>query len=228
MIEKIKRHIKNNIYNIIIILMIFVLYVGVFFLYYYFDNKEISISDESNSLSTDITNMTSEDKSYIYIDIKGYVKKPNVYKLEKGVRTIDAINAAGGLIKNANTRFINLSKELNDGDVIVIYSNDEIKKAQKTETIYVETPCVCEEIKNDACYNDTKEENNNVNNNTLININTASLEELTSLTGIGESKAKSIIEYRSKNGKFKSIDEITKVNGISETIYSKIKNNITI
>ena len=159
----------------------------------------------------------------IYVDIKGYVNKPGVYKINNTSRVIDAINEAGGLKKDANTRFINLSKIVNDGDVIVIYSNSEIKKAQKQDTIYVETPCVCEEIKNDACY---KEETTKVSGK--ININTATLEELKTLNRIGEAKAGAIIEYRRVNGNFKSIEDIIKVNGISQTIYAKIKENITV
>ena len=141
---------------------------------------------------------------------------------------IDVIDKAGGLTKNANTRFINLSKILNDGEVIVVYSNAEIKKAEKEKIIYVDTPCVCEEIKNDSCYNENSSSQNNNNVSNIININSASLGELMTLSGIGESKAKAIIKYREENGKFISVEDIIKVNGISETIYSKIKNNITI
>lgn len=159
----------------------------------------------------------------IYVDIKGYVNKPGVYKINSSSRVIDAINEAGGLKKDANTRFVNLSKALNDGDVIVIYSNSEIKKAQKQDVIYVETPCVCEEVKNDACY---KEETTKVSGK--VNINTATLEELKTLNGIGEAKAGAIIEYRRVNGSFKKIEDLTKVNGISQTIYAKIKENITV
>ena len=115
-------------------------------------------------------------------------------------------------------------KILNDGDVIVVYSNEEIKKAQKEERIVVETPCVCEEVKNDSCYKEDKE----TETTSKININTATINELIKLNGIGESKAKLIIEYRTKNGKFKDIKEIMNIKGISETLFSKIKENITI
>ena len=135
---------------------------------------------------------------------------------------IDVINISGGLTENANTRYINLSKILIDGDVIVIYSNEEIEKAKESNIIYIETPCICEEI-NDACL-----DNNISNNNSLININTASLGELDSLSGIGESKAQAIIKYREENGAFNSIEDILNVSGISETIFSKIKDFITV
>lgn len=161
-----------------------------------------------------------KDSDLIYVDIKGFVKNPGVYSLEKGSRIIDLINESGGLLKGANTRLINLSKILNDEDNIVVYSNSEIKKLNKTEVIYKSSPCICEEIKNDGCIKDTE--------TTLININTASKEELMTLNGIGESKANSIIEYRDNNGNFEKIEDIINVNGISENIFIIIKKNITV
>lgn len=181
------------------------------------DNKEVV----NNNIS-----LVDENKEIdeIYIDIKGSVANPGVYKLDSNSRVTDAIEASGGITSDANTRFINLSKKLNDGDVIVVYSNKEIKDAQKENIVYIETPCVCEEVKNDACYKEEKE----VVNNGKININTATIDELKTLTGIGDAKAKAIIEYRNKNGLFSNIEDIKKVNGISESVYAKIKENITV
>ena len=222
-IEKIKNIVNKNFIGIIIIVILIVGYI-VTFIYF---NNEINIkTKEEKTSEISIQEEKREKKEYkeIKIDIKGSVKKPGVYTLKENSRTNDAIIASGGLLKNANTRFINLSKILNDGDVIVVYSNEEIKKAQKEEKIIVETPCICEEIKNDSCYKEDKE--NEVISK--ININTATMNELIKLNGIGESKAKLIIEYRTKNGKFKDIKEIMNIKGISETIFSKIKENITI
>ena len=226
--EKIKNYFINNYLKIILIFIILLLFIAEFLFMNYIVNTKINKVKETNnkvSFSMELEEDKKEIEEYIYIDIKGSVKKPNVYKLLKGSRVNDAIKEAGGLSKNANTRFINLSKVLNDSDVIVIYSNDEIKKANKANTIYVNTPCVCEEVKNDACI---KNEEISNDSNKLININTATIDELMTLNGIGESKAKAIIEYRTNNGNFTKIEDITLVNGISETIYAKIKNNITI
>ena len=208
--ERLGNYIKENMFKVIIITLLLFLYVGSFI---YISTKIIK------------TESKPEDKVDILAkeDIKGSVKKPGVYKIKENSRVTDAIEAAGGLAKNANTRFINLSKLLHDGDVVVIYSNEEIEEARKKETIVVETPCVCEEVKNDACY---KEETKDTNGK--VNINTATITELMTLTGIGESKAKLIIEYRIKNGNFKDIKDIMKVKGISETLFSKFKENITI
>lgn len=169
----------------------------------------------------------------IYVDVKGSVKKPGVYKLKNDSRVIDAVNEAGGLSESANTRYINLSKKLEDGDVVMVYSSKEIKEAQKENTVYIETPCVCEQVKNDACITENKntsktDKTSTINKTNKVNINTAQIEELKTLSGIGDAKANAIIEYRNTNGNFKSIEDIKNVSGISETVYSKIKENITI
>ena len=238
--------VKNNLFKICVLFLIVTIYILNFLLFYQMKINKDDINKNENILSEvalsekEIENNDEKIMEYIYVDIKGAVKKPNVYKVLKGSRVIDAIKSAGGLNKDANTRFINLSKILNDGDAIVIYNNSEIKKAQKVEKIIVETPCICEEIKNDACYKEevtntteiNKNDNSDNSNNKVIaasiNINTATIEQLMTLTGIGEAKAKSIIKYREENGKFNVIEDIIKVSGISETIFSKIKNNITV
>ena len=184
------------------------------------DNKNI-IKDNTITAVKEV----KKENDFIYVDVKGSVKSPGVYKIKNHSRVIDAIEASGGITKEANTRFVNLSKLLNDGDVVVVYSNKEIDDAKKDNTIYIETPCVCEEVKNDACYKDVTDE---VKTNNKVNINTASMEELKTLNGIGDAKAKAIVEYRTVKGKFKSIEGLKEVNGISESIFEKIKDNITI
>lgn len=165
----------------------------------------------------------------ILIDIKGAVVNPGVYQLSIGCSVMDAINMAGGLLENANTNTINLSKRLVDEMVIIIYTNEQIENYNKekvmTEFVYVEIPCVCPDTINNACIE---------NNNTIdvkkdkISINTATKEELMTLSGIGASKAEEIIKYREANGNFKDIAEIKNVSGIGESAFDKIKDNITI
>ncbi len=198
--------------------MVIIYLIGVLYL-----SIVINRNNDKTTKDPEIKNETQNIiENYIYVDIKGSIKNPGVYKLKSDSRVVDAIEASGGILENANTRFINLSKALKDGDVIVVYSNEEIQNAREEEKIVIETPCVCEEVKNDACY---KEE---INESGKININTASIDELKTLSGIGDAKAKAIIDYREKNGMFKNIEEIKNITGISETIYEKIKNNIVI
>ena len=223
-------------------ILLIIMLVEFVYLFYILDDKKDVIKEENKTILNDKTiektkeNITSTGT--IYVDIKGNVLNPGVYTLDSGSRVIDVVTQAGGFIEGANTRFINLSKVLNDGDVIVIYSNAEIEEAKKSKIIYVETPCICEEVKNDACITQNVEvEEPNIpdnavipedNNNGKININTATSEELQTLSGIGESKAQAIIDYRNTNGPFNSIEEIVNVSGISENLFAKIKEDITV
>lgn len=153
----------------------------------------------------------------VKVDIKGCVNKTGVYEMNLNDRVIDVINKSGGLSECADTSSINLSKKIFDEMVIIIPSEEETIK---------------EDINNDALIGD---EQNNINSNDevkqeinkKVSINSASKEELMTLTGIGESKALAIIEYRN-NKKFESIEEITNVSGIGESLFEKIKNDITL
>ncbi len=166
------------------------------------------------------------------VDIKGEIKNPGLYEVESGSRVMDVINKAGGLNNTADTTVINLSKKVKDEMVILIYSKEEVlKMKEKSEASEI----VCPEV-NDACAKDEVLEPLIETNEKApaeipagkININTATLEELQTLTGIGEAKAQAIIEYRSQNGKFSSTEDIKNVNGIGEALFEKIKNNITV
>lgn len=168
-----------------------------------------------NEVTEKITTKNIEKQ---YIDIKGSVKKPGVYEFKKNDRVIDAINMAGGLLKNANTSNVNLSQKLTSEMVIYISNNNEIKN--DNNKINCDTKCKVEVIEVNNCV----DENNKKNK---ININTATVEDFTNLNGIGESKAKSIIQYRETNGDFKSIEDIKNISGIGESLFNKIKDSIT-
>ncbi len=168
-------------------------------------------------------------------NIKGAVNSPGVYEFDDGERVIDAIEKSGGLLENANTSVINLSKNLFDEMVIVIYTNEEVNEMKEKNIIiqYVEKECNCPKLTNDACItsNDDKQENNNENEkneNKKISLNNASLEELQNISGIGKSKAEAIIKYREENNGFKDISELMNIKGIGESIFEKIKDSITI
>lgn len=164
----------------------------------------------------------------VYVDIKGAVKKPGVYKINSDKKIIDVITMAGGLMENANTDNINLSKKVTDEMVIIIYTNEEVKNSNIVDTVIkvIDKECVCPNIQNDGCIN--TEINDLITNvNKTININTATLEELMSINGLGEAKAKAIIKYREENGYFKIIDDLLNVSGIGEALFEKIKEYIT-
>lgn len=165
----------------------------------------------------------------IKVDVKGAVLNPGVYELPDESRVSDAILKAGGLRSDADTSMINLGKKLVDEMVLIIYTQEEIEKLKKGNTIiqYIDKECVCPSIKNDGCIEEEKTESNH-NTSSKISINHATLKELMTLDGIGESKAKAIIEYRGTNGPFQSLSDLTKVSGIGASTYEKIKDQITL
>lgn len=187
----------------------------------------------------EVIEATEEVLEEYYVDIKGAVKKPGVYKLNKGSIVNDVIKMAGGLKSNASTKYINLSYEIKNHDVIYIYTNSEVKKAA------IKEECVCPKVEISKCENSSIVTNNSITNNdlgienetiieddkgvvsSLININTASIDELLTLNGIGESKALAIIEYRKIN-KFTKIEDLMNVSGIGEALYNKVKDSITV
>ena len=149
-----------------------------------------------------ISKKEEKESTKIVVDIKGEVKKPDIYWLEEDSIIEDLINLAGGLTEEGDLSKINRAEKLNNHQVVVIPNiNDEENQG---EIIISST-------------SDNK-----------VNINTANLTELDSLSGIGPSKAEAIIKYREENGNFKTIEEIKNVTGIGEGLFEKFKENITI
>ena len=219
-----KLKVLNNKRKVIIIscFLIIVLLLSYYF-FIYKNNDQNNINEETNLIVNKDEITTEED--LIIVDIKGYVNKPGVYSFNKSdnARINDLINKAGGLIKDADTSTINLSKKLEDEMIIIVYSKNEVTNYVKTQDELNKKLELCEnKLKNDACINSKKEVTN-----TKININEASIDELMTLNGIGKGKAEAIIEYRKKT-KFNNIDEIMNVEGIGESIFASIKESITI
>ncbi len=166
----------------------------------------------------------------IKVEIKGAVNNPGVYELETGKRVEDVIKLSGGLKKDADVSNTNLSKNLVDEMVIIIYTKDEINSMTTGNTTikYIDKECICPVIENNSCISDVVTNFEVIEEvSDKISLNKATLEELMTLKGIGESKAKSIIEYREKTP-FKSIEELLNVKGIGKAMFEKIKANISI
>ncbi len=136
-----------------------------------------------------------EEKTYIKVDLKGSVINPGVYEMEEGDRIIDVIERCGGLKEEANTENVNLSKKLTDEMVIKIPNRNEKE----------------ENIKEETKDSDGK-----------ISLNKALLSELMEIPGIGEAKAKAIMEYRALHP-FEVIEDVIEVDGIGEKLFEKIK-----
>ncbi len=184
---------------------------------------------EVKAIDEDVEPIEKEEVPTNYkVDIKGAINKPGVYEVTSDKRVIDVIQLAGGLKKDANTNYINLSAKVTDEMVIWIYTKEEIKefKLEQSSTKYMLQECNCPKVDNTTCLNN--DNNTSSNSNEIVNINTASKEALMTLDGIGEAKADSIIEYREKNGPFTTIEDIMKVNGIGESAFAKIKDRIKV
>ncbi len=203
---------KEKKFVIIIVLIIFML--GGIFYYVKNDNKV----SEDVVLVTKKVSSTKVSNKKMYVDIKGSVNNPGVYEFKENDRVIDAINYAGGLSKYANTSNINLSQKLSSEMVIYVFSNKEIEDGSKASSC--STICGVNVIEVNNCVDEN-------NSSDKVNINNATLEELMTLTGIGESKAKNIIAYREKE-KFKTIEDIKNISGIGDALFEKIKDRIVV
>ena len=202
--------------TIIILCTIIVVLGGIIFILYKnnSNSKEevVDIFKEPEEIKEEESNSKK-----VIVDIKGMINNPGVYEVDSNLRVNDVIELAGGLKEGADTSNINLAKLVSDEMTIIIYSTEEVLEKFKQEVCI----CNCPYIQNDACINSNNDSN-------LININTAGIEELTTLTGIGDVKAEAIIKYRSEVGKFKTKEELLNVEGIGEALFEKIKDNITV
>ena len=173
------------------------------------DNMEYTETLEED---TTTINEDSIDRNKIIVEIKGEVAKPDVYQLEEGSIIKDLIDMAGGVTDEADLSRINRAEELLNHELIIIGNiNDETESSV---------------VQNNSTYSSNG--NNSDKGSTLININTADLEQLKGITGIGNIKAQSIIDYREANGGFKSLEELKNVDGIGDKTFEKIKEQITL
>lgn len=163
---------------------------------------------------------TGEEIQTLWVHICGYVRTPGIYELPEGSRVFDCLMEAGGFAEGANETALNLADYLRDGSQIYVpgidlgneneslLSHGSIALPDQTGTV--------------VGIGETNAQKH------LVNINTASLEQLETLPGIGEKRAKDIISYRESNGPFESIEDIQKISGIKSAIFEKIKDLITV
>lgn len=180
-------------------------------------NEEIGLSildtgdiGEESVLSEEINIEVLEEResedTLISVYICGAVNTPGVYEFNSHDRVTHAIEKAEGFSSDADTQFLNLAQILSDGEKIYVPTKEEIK----------------------AGYSVVNSSSSGVDSNGKININTASKEQLMSLTGVGEAKALSIISYRESNGNYKAIEDVMKISGIKDAVFNTIKDYITV
>ena len=189
---------KTNIYKIIAVLC--VLAAGVLFLSTKDGEKSVLTLDEDTFFQeAEETETETVKESTILVHVCGAVANEGVYELPEGSRVADAVEAAGGFSEDADRTYLNLAEPLEDGEQVRIYTGEEAEQQRAKD-----------EASADG----------------LININTAALEELMTLPGIGEARAQAIIAYRNVYGDFQEISDIMKVSGIKEAAYAKLKDRI--
>ena len=173
--------------------------------------EDENISAPENNTPEDRRDVENSEKSGIYVYICGEVINPGVYELSGDSRIYEAVDAAGGFTENAARECVNLASKVSDGMQITIYNREEAASLQADSA----------SVGGNAGKSGTS-------GSGLVNLNTATKEELMTLKGIGESKADDIIRYREKSGGFKKIEDIMKISGIKENGFQKIKDSITV
>lgn len=178
-------------------------------------SDEASASDvrgSGDASPDDESSAKSSSAAEAYVDVDGAVVRPGVYRLKDGARVSQAIDAAGGLTVEADVTGLNRASKITDGQKIYVPTVGEQQAAAAVggaESSAATTPGAG-------------------SSSGLVNINTASAAELQTLSGIGPSMAQSIIDDRSKNGPFASVDDLMRVSGIGEKKLAKIKDYICI
>lgn len=163
--------------------------------------------EASVGISSETGQETEAAPKEVYVHVCGAVKKAGLYRLPAGARVGDAVDMAGGFAKKANQDAVNLAAFVSDGEQIYIPYESETRRSGPESS---------------------SEDSLTAAGHSRVNINTAQEAELTSLSGIGESKALAILEYRREHGSFSSPEDIRKVPGIGDGIYNRIKDLITV
>lgn len=182
----------------------------------YINSEDILVSSEEEIESETITasETTSEEPQEIFVYVCGAVVSPGVYAIPEGSRICNLFQYAGGLTEEAAGDYWNQARILVDGEMIYVPTQEEAKERSDEEWDNAGGLGVSQGI------DEGKDKK--------ININTASIEELMTLPGIGESKALAILEYREEKGAFSSVEDLKEIPGIKDGVFAKIKKYITI
>ena len=170
--------------------------------------EELSVSAESETEEEGaVPQEEHEPAETVYVYVCGAVNAPGVYELKKDARVFEAITLAGGMTAEAAPEAVSQARTVADGEQIYVPTVREVQmQGSGVEDIVT----------------------GNADVSGKININTAGKEELMTLTGIGEAKAQSILDYREEHGQFGSIEDLMLIEGIKEGVFNKIKEDITI
>ena len=170
---------------------------------------EVAAVSKDSSSEKEVRKEEKEDpleQDQITVDVKGAVKSPGIYDLPVGSRVHDAVQKAGGLTEEADSKSLNLAQKVSDEALVYVPTKGEEGVSQQTGS--GTSPSTSKEKK--------------------VNLNKASLEELKQVKGLGGKRAQDIIDHREANGKFKSVDELKKVSGIGAKTIEKLKDYVTV
>ena len=186
--------------NKILYILIVLVFLGVFWGWYYFKTANEGEMSVSNTATLKEADSESDESAgaEIMVHITGAVVKPGVVSLNADARLVEAIELVGGLTENADVNTLNLARKLQDEEKIHVPAVGEVTQSSSN--------------------GESKQ----------ININTASLEELKKLPGVGDVIAQGIVDYREKNGGFKKLEELKNVNRIGDKIYEGLIDSITL
>ena len=205
------------------------------------ENKVFSEETESVSDVVDSQKEALDEAPDIFIYLCGAVEDPGVFEVKQGSRLIDVIELAGGFTKEAAEDYVNLAQEVFDGQQVIIPEKSEVEEIERGE--HIQSVNESNEVDSQANPKSqttseskravtSKQEGGNTISDTssqsLVNLNTATKEELMTLSGVGDAKAELIIEYRENVGKFDTIEDIMKIRGIKEGLFNKIADQITV
>lgn len=188
-------------------------------------NREAEPSAGSTD-RTELSDASSEETKTLVVHICGAVSAPGVYELPAGSRIIDAVEAGGGFLPEAEEACCNLAEEIVDGCQIYIMTKTESCADGQTE----KKAGIQTSPDSNMQTTDRNVRSNSATalENGLVNLNTADVAALMTLPGIGKSRAKAIISYREQHGAFAQIEDIMKISGIKQAAFSKIKDKITV
>lgn len=188
-------------------------------------NRKAELSSGSTD-RTELSDASSEEAKTLVVHICGAVSAPGVYELPAGSRIIDAVEAGGGFLPEADEACCNLAEEIVDGCQIYIMTKSESCADGQTE----KKAGIQTSPDGDMQTTDRNVRSNSTTalDNGLVNLNTADVAALMTLPGIGESRAKAIISYREQHGAFAKIEDIMKISGIKQAAFLKIKDKITV
>lgn len=177
--------------------------------------EEFTLEGESDVEKNSQNPKTESEKGLpetLYVHVCGAVNAPGVYELKTDARIYEALEAAGGMTEDAAADWINQAEALSDGERIYVPTQEEAEESAQSVSCQWADP------------------NGNAGGSVSdkININTAAKEELMTLSGIGASKAESILKYRQEHGNFQSIEDLKKIEGIKDGVFNKIKDDITV